>query len=222
MGELDTDRAFFADFVGRPDGLVEALDASVQVVGAVVGGQDVFLTVEGKACLGDAVGVSSGHTAEEGVPGEISVRGETVFSEYWRRKKITRESFQDGWFKTGDVAIVEAGYYRILGRSSVDIIKTGGYKLSALETEEVLRKHPKIGECAVVGIEDDEWGERVSAVVVLEPGCSLELEELRMWAADKLAIYKIPSRLLVVTELPRNAMGKVRKSELRSLFQIAG
>ena len=121
---------------------------------------------------------------------------------------------------TGDVAIVEDGYYRILGRSSVDIIKTGGHKLSALETEEALRKHPGIAECAVVGTEDAEWGERVSAVVVLQPGLSLELEDLRKWAADKLANYKIPSRLSIVEELPRNAMGKVRKPELKSLFQL--
>jgi malonyl-CoA/methylmalonyl-CoA synthetase len=156
--------------------------------------------------------------SEERLPGEISVRGETVFKEYWRREEITRRAFRDGWFQTGDVAVVEDGYYRILGRNSVDIINTGGYKISALEIEEVLRQHPNIRECAVVGVEDEEWGERVSSVVVFEPGCSLELTELRRWAADKLVNYKIPSRLLVVEELPRNIMGKVRKPELKALF----
>jgi malonyl-CoA/methylmalonyl-CoA synthetase len=155
---------------------------------------------------------------EEGLSGEIWVRGQSVFKEYWRQEEVTQASFQDGWFRTGDMAVVENGYYRILGRSSVDIIKTGGYKVSALEIEEVLRLHPCIKECAVVGVADDEWGERVSTVVVLQPDCSLQLEALRNWAADKLVKYKIPSQLLVVEELPRNAMGKVRKPELKGLF----
>jgi malonyl-CoA/methylmalonyl-CoA synthetase len=155
---------------------------------------------------------------EEGLPGEILVRGQSVFKEYWRREETTRASFRDDWFQTGDIAVVDDGYYRILGRSSVDIIKTGGYKVSALEIEEVLRQHPKIQECAVVGIPDDEWGERVSSVVVLRPDCSLQLKDLRQWAADKLVKYKVPSRLLVLEELPRNALGKVRKPELKHLF----
>jgi malonyl-CoA/methylmalonyl-CoA synthetase len=157
--------------------------------------------------------------SQEGIPGEISVRGETVFKEYWRKKEITRRSFRNGWFETGDVAVVENGYFRILGRSSVDIIKTGGYKISALETEEVLLRHSNIRECAVVGVEDEVWGERVSAVVVLRPGLTLEIDQLRQWAADKLVNYKIPSQIIVLEELPRNAMGKVKKTELRDLFQ---
>jgi len=89
--------------------------------------------------------------------GEIEVRGATVFLEYWRRPDATAEAFRDGWFRTGDVAVLENGAYRVLGRSNVDIIKTGGFKVSALEVEEVLRTHPAIAECAVVGVEDPEW-----------------------------------------------------------------
>jgi malonyl-CoA/methylmalonyl-CoA synthetase len=159
--------------------------------------------------------------AEENTPGEILVRGSSVFQEYWKKEEITHLAFQNGWFRTGDVAVLENGYYRILGRNSVDIIKTGGYKVSALEIEEVLRSHPGIKECAVVGVEDEEWGERVSSVVTLEPGHALDVQQLRNWAADKLANYKIPTRLCVVDNLPRNAMGKVRKPELKGLFQTA-
>jgi malonyl-CoA/methylmalonyl-CoA synthetase len=83
-----------------------------------------------------------GAPVEPGTPGEIEVRGETVFREYWRRPEATAEAFRDGWFRTGDVAVVEDGYHRILGRRSVDILKTGGFKVSALEIEEVLRTHP--------------------------------------------------------------------------------
>ncbi|MDQ7052612.1 MAG: acyl-CoA synthetase [candidate division KSB1 bacterium] len=147
----------------------------------------------------------------EGQPGEIQVRGATVFREYWQRPEDTAEAFRDGWFCTGDMAVIEHGYFRILGRKSVDIIKSGGYKISALEIEEVLRTHPAVAECAVVGIPDEEWGERVAAAVIVKPGQSLQLGELRRWAADKLAPYKIPTRLVCVDDLPRNAMGKVRK-----------
>ncbi|MEW6443648.1 MAG: acyl-CoA synthetase [bacterium] len=154
----------------------------------------------------------------EGEPGEIEVRGDNVFLEYWQRPEATRAAFHDGWFRTGDVALLERGYYRILGRSSVDIIKTGGYKVSALEVEEVLRTHPGIRECAVVGVEDPEWGERVAAAVVLDRGSSLSLEELRDWAKERLAGYKVPSRLACLDELPRNVLGKVTKPELKKRF----
>jgi len=154
----------------------------------------------------------------EDVPGEIQVRGDTVFLEYWRRPEATMAAFRDGWFRTGDTAVVERGYYRILGRNSVDMIKTGGYKVSALEVEEVLRTHPAVAECAVVGVDDPEWGQRVCAAVVLQDGASLSLPDLRSWARECIAIYKVPTRLLTLDQLPRNAMGKVTKPELKRLF----
>jgi len=160
-----------------------------------------------------------GHTVPPGAPGEIEVRGPAVFLEYWGRPDATRDSFRDGWFRTGDVAVLEDGAYRILGRSSVDIIKTGGYKVSALEIEEVLRTHPDVVECAVVGVEDPEWGERVAVAVELRTGGSLDLETLKGWSRDRLAPYKIPRALKVVAALPRNAMGKVTKSDVAALFR---
>jgi malonyl-CoA/methylmalonyl-CoA synthetase len=161
-----------------------------------------------------------GDVVAEGTPGEIEVRGPGVFREYWRRPDATRAGFRHGWFRTGDVAVVEDGYYRILGRSSVDIIKTGGYKVSALEIEEVLRTHPAIAECAVVAIADDEWGERVAAAIVARDLADPAIDEqsVRAWAKERLAPYKVPSRLVVVPELPRNALGKVTKPAVRELF----
>ena len=153
-----------------------------------------------------------------GTPGEIEVRGATVFLEYWRRPDATAAAFRDGWFRTGDVAVVEHGAYRILGRSSVDIIKTGGYKVSALEVEEVLRTHPAIAECAVVGVEDPEWGERICAAVERRGETDLTLAALQAWAKERLAPYKIPRALRSVPALPRNAMGKVTKGEVARLF----
>ncbi len=160
----------------------------------------------------------SGAEVAPDAPGEIEVRGPTVFKEYWQRPDATRDAFRDGWFRTGDTAVVENGVYRILGRTSIDIIKTGGHKVSALEIEEVLRTHPAIAECAVVGMPDAEWGERVAVAVVLRENAWLALDELRAWAKDRLAVYKVPSRLLTLNELPRNAMGKVTKPTVAGLF----
>ena len=160
-----------------------------------------------------------GGEVEPGTPGEIEVRGPGVFLEYWRRPDATAEAFRDGrWFRTGDVAVVEDGYHRILGRRSVDIIKTGGYKVSALEIEEVLRTHPAVAECAVVAIPDAEWGERVCAAVETRDGSSITLDDLLPWARERLAPYKLPRALQVVDALPRYAMGKVMKPEVARRF----
>lgn len=159
-----------------------------------------------------------GGPVAEGSPGEVEVRGPNVFLEYWRRPEATAQAFRDGWFRTGDVAAVEDGYWRILGRRSVDIIKTSGYKVSALEIEEVLRTHPGVAECAVVGVDDPEWGERVCAAVEAREGVVLTLDEIRPWALERLAPYKVPRSLAVVDALPRNAMGKVLKPEVAKRF----
>jgi len=160
-----------------------------------------------------------GHDVAEGTPGELEVRGPAVCLEYWQRPDDTRDAFRDGWFRTGDVAVWENGSFRLLGRSNVDIIKTGGFKVSALEIEEILRTHPAIAECAVVGVHDEDWGERVSAAVELRTGASLSLDELQQWAKVQLAPYKVPRALQAVPALPRNAMGKVLKPEVAGLFK---
>ena len=151
---------------------------------------------------------------EESVPGEIRMRGETVFKEYWDNPQATRESFTDGWFCSGDIAVIEDGYFRIMGRSSVDIIKSGGYKLSALEIEGVLLTHDDVREVAVIGIPDDTWGEAVVAVMSLRQGARLALDELKSWCEGRMSAYKIPKKIQILDALPRNAMGKVTKPEL--------
>jgi malonyl-CoA/methylmalonyl-CoA synthetase len=159
-----------------------------------------------------------GIVTDENVPGEIQVRGPGVFRDYWNRPEASAESFDGDWFRTGDMAVLETGYYRIMGRLSVDIIKSGGYKLSALEIEAALLEHPLIAECAVIGLSDETWGEAVTAVVVTKEQAPLELSGLRDWCKGRLSVYKVPQRLLVVNELPRNAMGKVTKPAVKSLF----
>ncbi|XVE52072.1 hypothetical protein DITRI_Ditri02bG0091700 [Diplodiscus trichospermus] len=166
---------------------------------------------------------SGGDTTGEG---ELCVKSPSLFKEYWKLPQVTKESFtDDGFFKTGDAGKVdEDGYYVILGRTSADIMKVGGYKLSALEIESVLLQHPDIAECCVLGLPDKDYGEAVSAIVVLdsetkkkqeESNSALSLEELCHWAKDKLAPYKLPTRLMLWDSLPRNAMGKVNKKELK-------
>ncbi|MVM28869.1 AMP-binding protein [Spirosoma sp. HMF4905] len=154
---------------------------------------------------------------EDGQPGEIQVKGPTVFHQYWQRSQATADAFtDDGWFRTGDVAVVDEGSYKILGRSSIDIIKSGGYKLSALEIEEVLRTHPAVGDCGVIALPDDEWGETVAAVLVAAQ--PIDLAELNTWIRTQLPPYKVPRQYRIIAELPRNAMGKVTKNDLKQLF----
>jgi malonyl-CoA/methylmalonyl-CoA synthetase len=150
-------------------------------------------------------------------PGEIQVKGPSVFKEYWGKPEATQKAFTaEGWFKTGDIAVVEDGYYRILGRDSIDIIKSGGYKISALEIEEVLRTHPLIQDCGVVGLPDEEWGELVAAAVISD---RLDSKTLNSWIRERMPAYKTPRKYLFIDELPRNAMGKVVKNDLKKLFQ---
>lgn len=150
-------------------------------------------------------------------PGEIQIKGPSVFKAYWKKAEATAKAFTvDGWFKTGDIAVMEDGYFKILGRDSIDIIKSGGYKISALEIEEVLRTHPDIKDCGVVGIPDEEWGEKVVAALVTK--APLDTEALRLWIKEKMPAYKVPRTYIRVEDLPRNAMGKVTKNELKKLF----
>ncbi|MCO5575735.1 hypothetical protein L7F22_029538 [Adiantum nelumboides] len=160
--------------------------------------------------------------------GELCVKSPSLFQEYWRQPEVTKESFlEDGYFKTGDSATTDNdGYYTILGRTSVDIMKVGGFKLSALEIEAVLLEHPFISECAVLGIPDVYYGEVVCVVAVLNDEAKatskdnppLTLSQLQSWAKERMAPYKAPGRLELWDELPRNALGKINKKELKKLL----
>lgn len=162
-----------------------------------------------EARLVDDAGVPLG----EGTPGEIQIKGPTVFSQYWERPEATAEAFtDDGWFRTGDTAVVENGRYRILGRSSVDILKSGGEKISALEIEDVLLRHDAVAEAAVVGIDDEEWGQRVVAVIVAT--APVAAEELKEWCRAHLAVHKVPKAYLFTEAIPRNPLGKTLKPEV--------
>ncbi|RVW69484.1 Malonate--CoA ligase [Vitis vinifera] len=154
--------------------------------------------------------------------GELCIKSPSLFKEYWKLPEVTKESFIDGgFFKTGDaVKVDDDGYYIILGRTSADIMKVGGYKLSALEIEAALLEANKdYGEavCAIIVPEADEKKKQEEE---LKPAISLE--ELCTWAKEKLAPYKLPTQLLLWDLLPRNAMGKVNKKELKRKLAAEG
>ncbi|KIW72397.1 hypothetical protein PV04_00594 [Phialophora macrospora] len=177
--------------------------------------------------------------------GEIQLRGPTIFKEYFRNPTATAKEFVDPdhndtnrqkWFKTGDIAIrqsvpgtgqsdqtwAEGPMYFILGRLSVDIIKVGGEKVSALEIERELLSLPEISETAVVGLPDEKWGQKVAAVIVLSEkgnlgkagGKDWGIMDLRRALKNRLAMHKIPVEVKVVQSIPRNAMGKINKKIL--------
>jgi acyl-CoA synthetase (AMP-forming)/AMP-acid ligase II len=140
---------------------------------------------------------------------------------YWGQPEVTEAAFTDGWFRTGDVAILDAeGYHRILGRRSADIIKSGGFKISALEIEDVLLRHPAVREAAVLGLPDAEWGERIEAALVVDPTLDFEVDALLKLAREHLADYKCPRRVHIMESLPRNALGKLQKHRLKELLAV--
>jgi len=148
--------------------------------------------------------------------GEVQLRGPNIFKGYWQQPEKTSESFsQDGWFKTGDLGFLEPdGYLTLCGRSK-DLIISGGLNIYPPEVERVLMEHPAVAACAVIGCPDPEWGERVAAVVVLHETISVSGEDLILFCREKLAPYKAPKSIIFKEDLPRNAMGKVQKAELR-------
>ncbi|PIC82998.1 class I adenylate-forming enzyme family protein [Sporosarcina sp. P1] len=163
---------------------------------------------------------------EPGVPGELRIRGASVFSGYWKDDILTRKSFdEDGYYCTGDLLeIVGPGedykFYRMVGRSK-DIIIRGGMNISPLELEGLIQSHPKVAEVSVIGMADEVLGEKVCACIVSKAGQDVTIEELSAFLRDKkIASYKLPEHLRIMTELPRNPVGKILKHHLREAMTV--
>ncbi|HSJ88572.1 MAG TPA: AMP-binding protein [Anaerolineales bacterium] len=158
----------------------------------------------------------TGDALQDGEIGDVQLRGPNVFKGYWRQPEKTAQAFtKDGWFKTGDLGFrAPDGYVTLCGRSK-DLIISGGLNIYPPEVERVLVEHPAVSACAVIGCPDPEWGERVTAVVVLHQTESVSGEELIRFCREHLAPYKTPKMIVFREDLPRNAMGKVQKALLR-------
>jgi long-chain acyl-CoA synthetase len=156
------------------------------------------------------------HDVSQGEVGEIIARGPNVFKGYWRREAETAEAMRGGWFHTGDLARVDAdGYYTIVDRKK-DMVLVSGYNVYPIEVENVILRHPKILDAAVVGVPDAYQGESVKAFIVLRDGESMDAKELTDYCRKHLAAYKVPRHVEIKAELPRSATGKLLKRELRS------
>jgi fatty-acyl-CoA synthase len=153
-----------------------------------------------------------------GEAGEIVYRGPQVMLGYWQNPEATAEAFRGGWFHSGDlVRADEEGFLFVVDRKK-DMIITGGENVYCAEVENALAAHPAVAELAVIGIADERWGETPVAVAALHPDATLTVEQLRDWGTGRLARYKLPTVLHLVTALPRNASGKVMKTALREQF----
>jgi acyl-CoA synthetase (AMP-forming)/AMP-acid ligase II len=155
-----------------------------------------------------------------GENGEIWLKSPSITPGYWRKPKETRESFEDGWFRSGDLGKVDKdGYYYLTDRIK-QIIITGGENVSAKEVETVINRVDKVVESAVVGIPDPQWGEKVVAAVVAEPGGELDPDTIKAFCKEHLHDWKCPKEILFIDDIPRNTMGKVLKHEVKKLFGV--
>jgi len=175
----------------------------------------------GRALPGLELAVRSldGRACGAGEPGELLVRGETVMRGYWNRPEATANAFTaDGFLRTGDAGYVDSdGYCFIVGRID-DLIIRGGVNISPRELEETILKHPAVGEVAVVGLPDPEFGQIAAAFVVARTDATLSHAEILAFCRDRMARHKLPGRVTIVDQLPRNSTGKVMKGELRRLY----
>ena len=162
----------------------------------------------------------TGAPLSAGETGVVEVRGPNVFKGYWRMPEKTREDFRDnGFFITGDLGCFsDDGYLTLVGRQK-DLIITGGFNVYPKEVELLLDEQPGVLESAVIGVPHPDFGEAVVAVLVAQPGATLDLVAIDAVLREQLARYKQPKTLEIVPELPRNSMGKVQKNLLRQLFR---
>ncbi len=156
-----------------------------------------------------------GNDVPPGEPGEIAIRGHNVMKGYWQRPAETAAAIPDGWFRTGDIATVDAdGYFFIVDRKK-DLIIRGGYNVYPREIEEVLYEHPQVAQAAVVGMPHPQLGEEVAAAVALKPGSTVTATELREFVKGQVAAYKYPREVWLFDALPLGPTGKILKREIK-------
>jgi acyl-CoA synthetase (AMP-forming)/AMP-acid ligase II len=150
--------------------------------------------------------------------GELLTRANHVLKSYWNQPKATEEALSDGWFHTGDGAVIGSDNYVSITDRKKDVIISGGENVSSIEVEDVLFSHPTVAEVAVIGVPDDRWGETVKALIVLREGADISEEDLIAHCRDRLAHYKCPTSVEFRTELARTSTGKLQKFKLRDPY----
>ena len=160
----------------------------------------------------------NGEELSSGITGEVACRGPRLMSGYWNDEEATKSVFQDGWLFTGDLGYKDQDGYIYLSGRSKDFIKRGGEMISPEEIERILMDHPEVDDAAVIGVPDEEWGERVRALVVLNPGKSISKSTLIEDVHSKLASFKTPESIIFVPCLPHNHLGKILKRDLRKKY----
>jgi acyl-CoA synthetase (AMP-forming)/AMP-acid ligase II len=162
-----------------------------------------------------------GHPAPAGVTGEVSIRGPNVMKGYENNPKANAEAFTNGWFRTGDQGVMdEAGYVSLTGRLK-EIINRGGEKISPREIDEVLMDHPAVQQCLTFAMPHDKLGEEVAVIVVLREGVEATVDEIREFAAKRLADFKVPKKVLFRPEIPKGATGKLQRIGLAQKLGLA-
>lgn len=194
---------------GGPGGILLDPEGHQQHLGK--GGKPIFFT---EARVVD----DKGSDVKPGVVGEFIIKSPMVMKEYYKKPEETKSTIKDGWLYTGDLATIdEEGYITLVDRKK-DMIITGGENVYSVEVEGVLFEHPAVLDAAIIGLPDEIWGEAVCAVIVPKEGVEIDEEELRSFCRQKLAGYKVPRRIFIEQQLPRNASGKILKYQLRHIL----
>jgi len=181
------------------------------------------VSAEEKAAMLARAGVPGiGTRTKTSDSGEILVRGNVVMGGYWDNPEATDEAIQDGWFHTGDGGTIDEGGYLTISDRKKDVIITGGENVSSIEVEDAVFSHPAVAEVAVIGVPDERWGEKVTALIVLAEGETATEEEIIAHVKSKLAGYKTPKAVEFREEIPRTSTGKVQKFKLRQEFWTEG
>jgi len=160
-----------------------------------------------------------GTEAKRGTPGEILIRGPSIMLGYWKQSSLTSDTLKEGWLHTGDIGVMDSdGYVTVVDRMK-DMIVTGGENVFSAEVENILASYPDINYCAVIGVPDKKWGERVHAIIGVNKGVDINLESIRSFCKKQIAGYKCPRSIDCITDpLPLSGVGKVRKDLLREKF----
>jgi fatty-acyl-CoA synthase len=157
-----------------------------------------------------------GHVLDPGERGEIVVRGPLVMAGYYKNPAASADATRHGWHRTGDIGYLDGDNYLFIVDRAKDMIITGGFNVYSAEVEQALLAHPAIQDCAVVGLPDEKWGERVTAVLQLRPGHTVTQDEAKAFVKERIGSVKAPKQVEIWPDLPRSKVGKVLKPEIKS------